>query len=692
MLTADVIDSSRALLPRQSGFADVDGVRIAYDVFGDGEDTLLLLPPWAINHSRFWKGQVPYLARHFRVVTFDPRGNGGSDRPQTPDLYGPRMLERDAIAVLDAAGVQDCVMVVHCGSAAAGLLICTHQRERIRGAIFMSPALPLTPPVPDRVGHSFDADLPAYDGWAKANRHHWARDYRDYLEFFFAEVFSEPHSTKQIEDAVDWALETDGETLAHTIDCAGVPDDEIFDMLERVKLPLLVMQGDEDHLVPADRSAEFARITGAELITYEGSGHAPNGRQPVRFNHMVRDFADRVFHRPAPPSRWRRALTRQRRALYVSSPIGLGHAWRDVAIARELRKLHPDLQIDWLAQDPVTRVLEACGETVHPASALLANESRHVTAESNGHELNAFQAVRRMDEILLANFMVFDDLVRDEPYDLWIGDEAWELDFFLHENPELKRAAYCFLTDFVGWIPLPAGGEDEARLTADYNAEMIEQIARFPRVRDRAIFVGQPEDVVPLTFGEGLPAIRPWVEEHFDFSGYVLAPGAGVAAEREPLCIVTVGGSGVGGGFLQRVIDAAPLLGDLRMLVVCGPRIDPASLSAPDGVEVVPYVHELSQRLGSCSVAITQGGLTTCMELAAAKTPFVYAPLARHFEQNVHVRHRLERYGAGRAIDLATSTPESIAAAITGAVDQPPPADVERDGAARAAALISELL
>ena len=138
-----------------------------------------------------------------------------------------------------------------------------------------------------------------------------------------------------------------------------------------------------------------------------------------------------------------------------------------------------------------------------------------------------FQALRRMDEILLANFMVFDDVVRDEPYDLWIGDEAWELDYFLHENPELKTAAYAFLTDFVGWLPLPEGGADEARLTADYNAEMIEQIARFPRVRDRAIFVGSPEDVVPHAFGDGLPAIRPWVEEHFDFSGYVLAPGAG---------------------------------------------------------------------------------------------------------------------------------------------------------------------
>ena len=63
-----------------------------------------------------------------------------------------------------------------------------------------------------------------------------------------------------------------------------------------------------------------------------------------------------------------------------------------------------------------------------------------------------------MDEILVANFMVFTDVVRDEPYDLWIGDEAWELDHFLHENPELKTAAYAWLTDFVGWLPVEGAG------------------------------------------------------------------------------------------------------------------------------------------------------------------------------------------------------------------------------------------
>jgi hypothetical protein len=65
---------------------------------------------------------------------------------------------------------------------------------------------------------------------------------------------------------------------------------------------------------------------------------------------------------------------------------------------------------------------------------------------------------------------------------------------------------------------MPGGGGREAMLTADYNAEMIEQIARYPRVRDRAIFVGDPADTVPDSFGPGLPPIREWTEQHYDFA------------------------------------------------------------------------------------------------------------------------------------------------------------------------------
>jgi predicted glycosyltransferase len=427
----------------------------------------------------------------------------------------------------------------------------------------------------------------------------------------------------------------------------------------------------------------------------------------VRVNGLLRDFAESVAP-PAPTEqRWTRALKRRRRALFVSSPIGLGHARRDVAIAKELRLLVPDLEIDWLAQHPLTAVLEAEGERIHPASAELANESHHIESESAEHDLHAFQAIRRMDEILVANFMLFHDVVRDEAYDLWIGDEAWEVDYYLHENPELKSAAYVWLTDFVGWLPMGDGGEREAFVTADYNAEMIEHIARFPRIRDRAIFVGNPDDVVQDSFGPELPGIRDWTEQHYDFAGYVT--GFEPVTDREKLraelgyapgdqvCIVTVGGSGVGGHLLRLVMAAFPEakrhVPGLRMVVVAGPRIDLASLPEHEGLEIHGYVHDLYRHLAACDLAVVQGGLTTAMELTANRRPFLYFPLRHHFEQSFHVRHRLERYGAGRAMDYDEATPDAIAEAIAEEigrdVDYLP---VETDGAEKAAAQIAELL
>jgi len=407
---------------------------------------------------------------------------------------------------------------------------------------------------------------------------------------------------------------------------------------------------------------------------------------------------------------WTRSLARQRRALFLSSPIGLGHAQRDISIADEVRKLRPDLRIDWLAQDPVTTVLERRGETIHPMSAELASESAHWAREAADHDLNAFQALRRMDEILVANFMVFYDVVESGEYDLVIGDEAWDVDHFLHENPELKRTAFAWLTDFVGMLPMPSGGDREAFLTADYNAEMIEHVERYPRIRDRAIFVGVPDDIVPDDFGPGLPSIRAWTEQHYDFSGYITGFDPNPLMERrealrkelgyqpdERVVVVTVGGSGVGSSLLRRVIasypEAARRVNGLRMIAVAGPRIDPDSLGAVPGVEVRAYVPELYKHLAAADLAVVQGGLTTTMELAATRRPFLYFPLRNHFEQSRHVRHRLERYGAGRHMDYDQSPPEVIAAAIAEEIDRPIDyRPVESDGAARAAALIAPLV
>jgi predicted glycosyltransferase len=200
-----------------------------------------------------------------------------------------------------------------------------------------------------------------------------------------------------------------------------------------------------------------------------------------------------------------------------------------------------------------------------------------------------------------------------------------------------------------------------------------------------------------------------WISRHFDFSGYIMGehPQAwGSRAELrqklgyrpdERVCIVTVGGSSVGLPLIRRILQSYPIvrrrLPELRMVVVTGPRIDPRSLVTPPGVEVRAFVPDLDRHLAACDLALVQGGLTTCMELTAAGTPFIYFPLKNHFEQNFHVAHRLDRYGAGRRMEYETATPEVIAEAMIAALRSPAAfAPVEADGAQRAARMIAELL
>jgi pimeloyl-ACP methyl ester carboxylesterase/UDP:flavonoid glycosyltransferase YjiC (YdhE family) len=706
---------ARAREPDERGFATTsDGLRLYWEVHGGGSPTLVLLPPTPISHSRLWKAQVHYLARHHRVVVYDGRGNGHSDVPDVASPWLDRWRAQDCLAVMDALAIETAVL---CGICSDGvqpsLQIAAEQPERVLGIVAISPGVPaLAPPLPWREAARarWDEELQDPQGWERENRTYIRAHHREFLEFFFGEMFPEPHSTKQVEDAVAYGL--DGPVEALLMDDAepvAATQEEAEALCRRVRCPVLVVQGDRDNCQPAERGRALVALTGAEHVQLAGSGHIPMARDPVVVNRLIHAFAARFAAAAPPPGSWLRAPERPRRALLVSSPIGLGHSWRDVAIARELRRRVPGLEVQWLAQPPVTTLLAACGETVHPASAALAPEAAGVDAEAGEHDLHAFQMLRRLDEIFCANFMVFHDLVEAEPFDLWIADEAWEVDHFLHENPELKTAPYVWLTDFVGVLPMPGGGEREALLAADTNAEMVEHVARKPRVRDRSIFIGDPDDLVAEPLGPGLPAIREWTEAHFRFSGYVTGFDPSEIADRgalraefgyapgEQVCLVATGGSAVGLDLLRRAAAAFPeakqRVPELRMILIAGPRIDPASLPRGDGLETAGYVHRLYRQLAACDLAITHGGLATTMELTAAGRPFLTFPLRRHFEQNRHVAHRLDRHGAGRRMDYDRDGPSEVAAAIAEEIGREPRyRPVEPRGAARAAEMIAELL
>jgi len=720
----------RAKLPHRDGFVERDGVRLYFEVYGDGPQTMVFLPPWSIVHSRIYKAQLPYFSERFRCIAFDPRGNGRSDRPMQATAYALESYVADALAIMDATDTREAILVgLSLGGLHAALLAACHP-DRVKAAILVGTVATVGPGYPYMTPKHFTAKRESYEGWDKYNRDYWLAAYPDFAEHFIRNICSEPHSTKQIEDGIAWASETSGPVLVKTVEARAIPPtlDVSEAMYRKIRCPLLLIHGDNDQIQPYARAQAVAEITEAELFTVVGGGHVPIGRFPAKCNAVIKEFLERRL--AIPPDRGQppghtacdsnasvaaRGLTplrptrRRKRALYLSSPIGLGHGRRDIAIARELRQLHPDLAVDWLAQDPVTRLLEASGERIHPSSGRLASESRHIELESGAHELHCFQALRRMDEVLIANFMIFQDAVEEGGYDLVIADEAWDIDHFWHEHPELKKTKLAWLTDFVGYLPMASGGDDEAFLTADYNAEMIEHVERHPQVRDRAIFVGGPEDVIPMSFGRDLPVIRDWVPRHFELAGYIIGEHPATFGSRadlreslgyrpgERVCIVTVGGSGVGAHLIRRILQSYPAvrarMPELRMVVVAGPRIDPRAFDAPAGVEMRAFVSNLDRHLAACDLALVQGGLTTCMELTAAGTPFLYFPLKNHFEQNFHVAHRLDRYGAGRRLDFATATPDVIAEAMLAELKAPRrPLPVEADGAMRAARMLAELL
>jgi pimeloyl-ACP methyl ester carboxylesterase len=266
-----------------------------WERFGDGEPTLLLVPPWSIVHSRIWKLQVPYFARHARVVTFDPRGNGGSERPRDRMRYVEDEFAEDLLAVMDASATEAAVLVSLSLGAQRALLAGDRHPERVVGQVFIGPALPFQEHLERaQFGRRFLEELDTEAGWAKANAHYWRRDYRGFLEFFFAQAFSEPHSTKQIEDSVGYGLETDAEALIATVLAPPVGAAEFREICARVQCPVLVIHGEDDRIRPVEGGEELAALTGGRMMRLAGIGHCPQARKPVLVNVALREFMEDI--------------------------------------------------------------------------------------------------------------------------------------------------------------------------------------------------------------------------------------------------------------------------------------------------------------------------------------------------------------------------------------------------------------
>ncbi|HEV7204887.1 MAG TPA: alpha/beta hydrolase [Jatrophihabitans sp.] len=294
------VDAVRARPPDRSGYAVRDGVRLYWEQSGRSGPAIFLLPPWSIVHSRCWKLQVPHLARHFRVITADPRGNGRSDRPAGPEHYADRVLMDDAVAVLDAAGIDAAVLVGLSMGARIALQLADARPDRVRGLALLGPSVRTTAPPPACWVQPFEQVPDSDEGWNRFTADYWRRDLPGFARFFFGEVFPEPHSSKQIDDAGEWAAQTDAETMIATQRAPflgdGLRPEEVsaLELADRLRCPSLVIHGDDDRIVPIATGRQLAVALGGRLEVISGGGHCVQARHPVRVNLLLQHFAESV--------------------------------------------------------------------------------------------------------------------------------------------------------------------------------------------------------------------------------------------------------------------------------------------------------------------------------------------------------------------------------------------------------------
>ena len=138
----------RAKLPATEGFVERDGVKLHYEVYGQGPETMVFLPPWSIVHSRVYKAQLPYFSERFRCIAFDGRGNGKSDRPADVAAYSLENCIADILAVMDATDAGRPILV---GLSSAACTPACWPRiipERVKAAILAGTVAAIGPGYP----------------------------------------------------------------------------------------------------------------------------------------------------------------------------------------------------------------------------------------------------------------------------------------------------------------------------------------------------------------------------------------------------------------------------------------------------------------------------------------------------------------------------------------------------------------
>jgi UDP-N-acetylglucosamine:LPS N-acetylglucosamine transferase len=396
----------------------------------------------------------------------------------------------------------------------------------------------------------------------------------------------------------------------------------------------------------------------------------------------------------------------RKKVLYISGSLGLGHITRDLAIARELRKKNPEIDMSWLAAHPASEFLEEHGEKLVPAADQYANDNIPAEEAARDGRLNLLKYLNKARREWAQNVEVFAEITSREQFDLTIGDETYEIAVALGKNPKLKKAPFVMIYDFIGLDAMTKNPFEKLGIYI-WNRTWANVDRRYP-FSDLNLFVGEKEDIPDRKFDFLLPNRREWAKARCEFVGYVISFDPVEYADKEtirkklgygqePLIVCSVGGSAAGKPLLELFGQTYPLLRkeipDLRMILVCGPRIPIDSLDVPSEVEVREYVRDLYEHYAACDLAIVMGGGTTTLELTALRRPFIYFPLEGHCEQELTVAARLERHQAGVRMVYKQTTPKILADKVLSYLGHEVTyASIPTDGAQKAAGLLNQLL
>lgn len=366
------------------------------------------------------------------------------------------------------------------------------------------------------------------------------------------------------------------------------------------------------------------------------------------------------------------------RILFVSGSFGLGHVTRDLAIARAVRALSPGTEIVWLAGEPARSVIREAGETLHPQADRYQSDSDPADRAATTGGLNIFRYLMNARKQWAANARLVAEIVNGDRFDAIVGDETYEVVVALLRKKFISSAPYVMIYDFIGLdattkSPVERVGIHFWNWVWSHDSEV------FASGRNRALFIGDPDDIPDQPMGIGLPNRREHARKYYHFIGYVLpfdleevADRTAIRAElgygNAPLVVASIGGTAAGRDLLQTCGRAFTLartrIPTLEMVLVCGPRIAPETVVAPPGVRVVGFVPRLYRLLAASDLAVVQAGGTTTLELTALRRPFVYVPLEGQCEQEIAVAGRVARHRAGIRLSHRDMTPERLAELI----------------------------